>query len=57
MTGRWARTRWRPLGGGYRWRAGLVRGEWWIGARYDFAAEVWMVGILGFVVIVGKTWP
>lgn len=61
MTRRILRTRWRAFSftlgrtrlGPYVWRAGLIRGEWWIGARRDLAADAWMVGILGAVVVIG----
>jgi hypothetical protein len=49
-TGR-LRTRWFRRRN-WSWRVGFVRHEWWIGARYDFAADVWMVGLFGAVLVV-----
>lgn len=34
------------------WRVGLLRGEWWIGARYDFPSDAWIIGLLGMVLVV-----
>jgi hypothetical protein len=56
--GRWPRcTRWHGIdarGLRVRWRVGLVPGEWWVGARRDFAMDAWMVCLLpGVVVVVG----
>lgn len=48
---RLARTRthhWRS----WAWRAGLMRGEWWVGVRYDFAADAWVIGMFGAVLLV-----
>lgn len=46
------RTRWRCVGRRMRWRAGWLRGEWWIGARHDFLAEALMIGFFGLVVLI-----
>lgn len=43
--------RWKV--GRFRWRAGLLRGEWWIGVRYDLPMDVVQVGFLGAVVVIG----
>jgi len=48
---RYLRTRWRCWGR-WRWRVGLQRREWWVGARYDFAAYVWVIGLFGVVLVV-----
>lgn len=45
------RTRWHVTRG-RRWRVGLMRHEWWIGTRYDFASDAWIVGLLGLVLVV-----
>lgn len=50
---RWFRLRFRQRS--WRWRVGLIRDEWWIGARYDFASDAVMVGILGAMLVVVRT--
>ena len=38
--------------GRFRWRAGLLRREWWIGVRCDFAMDAVLIGFLGAVVVI-----
>ena len=47
------RTRWfQSARLGISWRFGVMRWEWWVGARYDFAAEAVIVGVFGLVLVV-----
>ena len=46
-----ARSRWRSVGR-YRWRVGLCRGEWWIGARHSFMEDALIVGVFGLTLVV-----
>lgn len=49
-------TRWRTAGR-WTWRVGLMRREWWIGVRYDFAPDVWVIGFLGLVMLIRLDGP
>lgn len=35
-----------------RWIIGVRHGEWWIGARHNFACDWWEIGLLGLTVCV-----
>ena len=56
---RYLRTRWRACWevrwlSGRVWRMGLLRGEWWIGARHDVPADAWVIGLLGLVLVIRR---
>jgi hypothetical protein len=46
---RWQRHRW-----GYTWVFGLRRGEWWIGARRNFAADAIEINLFGITLMIGR---
>jgi hypothetical protein len=52
-----AATRWRTIDVGrraYAWRAGILRHEWTIGVRYEFAPDAWLLTFLCLVLIIGR---
>lgn len=51
MTRRWQTQRW-----GRTWVWGIRSGEWWIGARANFAADATEFNAFGLTLLVGHRW-
>lgn len=50
------KTRWKAQRWGRTWIWGFRSGEWWIGARRDFAADGIQYNAFGLTLFVGARW-